>query len=259
VKRKLQSLPESFKGIALFTPGGDLVYCIDPEKRDRWHLHLCAQLQEALNLAEPPHFLSPCYAATLDRWIDPTTQETRVAAEASPLVLQHQLLLNTIFGVDFDLEWIPSHVPNETCNPIFLGYFHQQFPQLWDTHDLILSLETSMSTQSSRHAVDELMLAQTGVLPEGQGYVLRLFLSGNSSGNERALQRLHQFLETSLNQPYTLKVIDVYKNPELAEADQVSATPTLVKAWPLPVKKLIGDFQDTSALMGLLLSTKPSY
>ncbi|MEB3213025.1 MAG: circadian clock KaiB family protein [Leptolyngbyaceae bacterium] len=258
MKREPHVLPASFKGIALFTPGGDLVYCIDPEKRERWHLHLCAQLQEALNLAEPPYFLTPCYSATIDQWIDPLTHQIRLTAEASPLVLQHQTLLNAVFGLDPEVEWVPADLPLETCNPLFLQNFYQQFPQLWDTHELILSLEASIPKQP-RHLIDELIQAQTPSLADGQGYVLRLFLSGNSSGNERTLRRLHQFLETSLKQPYTLKVIDVHKNPELAEADQVSATPTLVKAWPVPVKKLVGDFQDTSSLLGLLLSTDPDY
>ncbi|MEM9450386.1 MAG: circadian clock KaiB family protein [Cyanobacteria bacterium P01_E01_bin.6] len=252
--RNQRSLPESFKGIALFTPGGDLVYCIDPEKRDRWHLQLCSQFQEALNLPEPPHFLAPCYTATIDRWVDPQTQQVRVSAEASPLVLRYHALLNAVFDIE-EIEWAPLDLPLETCNPLFLNNFQQQFPQLWETHDLILSLEAAPSTTSvTRSLIDELMWAHAHQLPEGQGYVLRLFLSGYGAGNEQTLQRLHRFLETSLNHPYTLKVIDVYKNPELAEADHISATPTLVKAWPPPVKKLVGDFQDASALLGLLLS-----
>jgi circadian clock protein KaiB len=61
---------------------------------------------------------------------------------------------------------------------------------------------------------------------------LRLFVSGNSALTERTLQRLHQLLEKSLGHPYTqhLKVVDVFKNP--AEADQISATPPLIKVWP---------------------------
>ncbi|MFM6041706.1 MAG: circadian clock protein KaiB, partial [Dolichospermum sp.] len=42
------SKPQLFKGIALFTPGGDLIYCIDPSKQGRWHLNLCAALREIL-------------------------------------------------------------------------------------------------------------------------------------------------------------------------------------------------------------------
>jgi circadian clock protein KaiB len=61
---------------------------------------------------------------------------------------------------------------------------------------------------------------------------LRLFVSGNSALTERTLQRLHQLLEKSLGPPYTLKVVDVFKHPEQAEADQISATPPLIKVWP---------------------------
>jgi len=248
------SSTELFKGIALFTPGGDLAYCIDPEKRDRWHLQLCMRLQEALNLSEPPHFLAPCYTATVDRWVNATTKQLVVSAEASPLVMRYQAVLNSVFETD-DLTWMPLSLPLETCNPLFLQHFQQQFPQLWDSHNLILRVDAQSSTQLSRRRLsDELLWAQTSHLPEGQGYVLRLFISGHGAGNARILKRLHAILEMSLNQPYTLKVIDVYKNPELAEADQVSATPTLVKAWPLPVKKLVGDLQDTDMLLGLLLS-----
>ncbi|MGL6284372.1 MAG: circadian clock KaiB family protein, partial [Microcoleaceae cyanobacterium] len=76
-----------FKGIALFTPGGDLVYCIDPSKQSRWHLHLCAVLQDILGLPEPPHFLVPAYTATIDQWLDNRTNQIQVAAAIYPLVV----------------------------------------------------------------------------------------------------------------------------------------------------------------------------
>lgn len=43
---------------------------------------------------------------------------------------------------------------------------------------------------------------------------------------------------------YELKVIDVHKNPQLAEEDRILATPTLVKEYPLPVRKVIGDLSN---------------
>lgn len=249
------SFDESMKGIALFTPGGDLVYCVDADKRNRWHMQLCAALQDALNLAEPPHFLAPCYTATIDRWVHPTTQERVISAEASPLVMRHQSVLNAVFNTE-GMEWIPLVLPLETCNPLFLNHFQKQFPQLWDIHNLIFPIASSSITHAPvRMLSDEVLWSQSRHLSEGQGYVLRLFISGHGAGNERILKRLHGILETSLKQPYTLKVVDIYKNPELAEADQISATPTLVKVWPLPVKKLVGDFQDASSLLGLLLAS----
>jgi circadian clock protein KaiB len=41
-----------------------------------------------------------------------------------------------------------------------------------------------------------------------------------------------------------LEVIDVHENPELAKANQIVAVPTLVRSFPTPSRKLVGDFSD---------------
>jgi circadian clock protein KaiB len=76
-----------FKGIALFTPGGDVVYCRDEQKRSQWHVNLCATLQEYLTLSAPPHFLVPVFSATVDRWFDAERAVWQTVAEASPAIL----------------------------------------------------------------------------------------------------------------------------------------------------------------------------
>jgi len=63
------------------------------------------------------------------------------------------------------------------------------------------------------------------------------------------LQALHRVLEQSLSHPYTLKVIDVSQHPEQAELDQVSATPTLVKVYPRPVRRIVGDLENVDQLL----------
>lgn len=90
--------------------------------------------------------------------------------------------------------------------------------------------------------------------PEMLGYVLRLFVAGHSATTERILQTLHQLLEQYLHHAYTLKVIDVFKHPEQAEADQVSATPTLVKVWPQPIRRLVGELDNLEKLLQILQS-----
>jgi circadian clock protein KaiB len=243
-----------FKGIALFTPGGDLVYCIDPQKRARWHLQLCAVLQEVLSLPELPHFLVPCYTATIDRWLDPKTQEIQTSAEACPFVLRHQALLNAVFATG-DLTWKLAACPEELCDVMLMQTYQQQFPQLWQDHDLVVRFET-IEPQIRRQEGDRANLAWTP-LSQGQtaqGYVLRLYVSGHSAATERILKHLHQLLETSLQQPYTLKVVDIYKHPDLAEADQVAATPTLVKVWPQPVRRIVGDLNDVNKILRILVS-----
>lgn len=230
--------PELFKGIALFTPGGDLIYCIDPDKKGRWHLHLCAGLQEILQLPEPPHFLVPGYTATIDRWIDPQTQQIKTAAEVYPLVQRHKLLLNAVFKTP-NLSWEVIPWPEELGDPFVLETYRAQFPQLWEEHDLIVRFDEK-GFQSRSQSVTS------------QGYVLRLFISGHSSNNATTLQNLHTLLKRSLHHPYTLKIIDVFKHPEQAEANQISATPTLVRVWPLPVRRIVGELDNSEKVLQVL-------
>ncbi|WP_239651521.1 hypothetical protein [Neosynechococcus sphagnicola] len=77
--------PNLFKGIALFTPGGDLIYGIDVSKQSRWHLHLCTALQELLGLTEPPHFFSSllyCHRRSLAR--SPYSESSGLWGSLSP-------------------------------------------------------------------------------------------------------------------------------------------------------------------------------
>jgi len=85
-----------------------------------------------------------------------------------------------------------------------------------------------------------------------QGYVLRLFVSGHSAATEYTLVSLHQLLEHSLRLPYTLKVIDVFKHPDQAEANQISATPTLLRVWPQPIRRIVGDLTDAERILRIL-------
>lgn len=240
-----------FKGIALFTPGGDLVYCIDPHKQNRWHSQLCVFLQELLGLPEPPHFLVPCFTATIDRWQDPRTQAIKTFAEVYPFVSRHQAFLNALFGCS-DQDWLPILHPTGLCDPLVLASYRQQFPQLWQTHDLVARLEPIEPT-SPLQADKQLLPIWSGEpTQQTQGYVLRLFVSGHSLTTERILKVLHQLLEEHLRQPYTLKVIDVRKHPEQAEADQVTATPTLVKVWPEPMRRIVGELDNPTLLLQVL-------
>ncbi len=273
MKADRPSLPEIFKGIALFTPGGDLIYCIDSTKQTRWHLQLCVALQEILGLSEPPHFLVPCYTATVDCWPDPRDGQLRVSAEAYPPVLRYQTLLNAVFETG-DLIWQARS--DEMCNPLAIATYREQFPELWENHELVVKLTTAQSRSSASVALAEdgnlpvqppdrfpnpqpaQINRQTSLAepPETRGYVLRLFVSGNHPGTERTLQTLHELLEQSIGHPYTLKVIDVLKHPEQAEKDQISATPTLIKVWPKPVRRIVGELNDVDKIMRLLSSAE---
>lgn len=83
-------------------------------------------------------------------------------------------------------------------------------------------------------------------------YVLKLYIAGNTPNGIRALRTLKNILEQEFQGIYALKVIDVVKNPQLAEEDKILATPTLAKILPPPVRKIIGDLSDRErVLIGL--------
>ena len=87
--------------------------------------------------------------------------------------------------------------------------------------------------------------------------VLRLYVAGASDRSRQAILRARQLCETELNSNFELEVIDVYQQPILARDGQIVATPTLVRQFPRPVRRLIGNLSTPARLLvGLDLDTK---
>jgi circadian clock protein KaiB len=88
-------------------------------------------------------------------------------------------------------------------------------------------------------------------------FVLRLYVAGASERSRRALARARRLCDVELQGNCELEVIDVYQQPILARDGQIVATPTLVKEFPKPVRRFIGDLTDISRLfVGLDLDTR---
>lgn len=240
-----QHPPLAFKGIAVFTPGGDLVYCRDYQKRAQWHLNLCGALQEQLGLPESPHFLVPAFTATVDCWRNSATTSMQIAAEAYPFVYRYQGLLNAIFELG-NLEWTRLRFSPDTVDLSILDTYRSRFPQLWESHNLVLDLSDSLSAPLPP------LPTPNQPVDTATGTVLRLFVSGHSAVTEQILTTLQGVLEGSRHQPYTLQMVDVSKHPEQAEADQVAATPTLVRVAPAPIRRLVGELDNPRAILSLL-------
>jgi len=89
----------------------------------------------------------------------------------------------------------------------------------------------------------------------GSKYLLKLYVLGQTANSQKAIKNLNMLLKNELKDLYTLKIIDVSKNPRLAEEDKILATPTLIKVLPLPIRKIIGDLSDSEkVLLGLDLT-----
>lgn len=49
-----------------------------------------------------------------------------------------------------------------------------------------------------------------------------------------------------------LSIIDILHHPEVADQQNILATPTLVREIPLPVQRIVGDFSNRALVMNTL-------
>ncbi len=89
-------------------------------------------------------------------------------------------------------------------------------------------------------------------MPEDTVMQLRLYVAGQTPRSLAALSNLKRICTEHLEGKYELQVIDLAKNPQLAQGDQILAIPTLVRNLPVPIRKIIGDLSNVdSVLVGL--------
>jgi|GEM_PF-73190 len=86
---------------------------------------------------------------------------------------------------------------------------------------------------------------------------LRLYVAGQTPKSMQAFANLKEMCEAHLKGQYSIEIVDLVKNPELARGDQILAVPTLVRKLPPPLRKIIGDLSDKErVLVGLDLRPK---
>jgi circadian clock protein KaiB len=73
---------------------------------------------------------------------------------------------------------------------------------------------------------------------------LRLYIAGQTPRSLSAFANLKHLCEQYLAGRYQIELVDLLKQPELGQRDQIVALPTLVRKLPEPVKRLIGDLSN---------------
>ena len=87
---------------------------------------------------------------------------------------------------------------------------------------------------------------------KGATWELRLYVAGQTPRSLTAFANLKHICEEHLKGKYSIDVIDLLENPQLAKGDQILAIPTLVRKVPEPMKKILGDLSNTErVLVGL--------
>jgi circadian clock protein KaiB len=78
---------------------------------------------------------------------------------------------------------------------------------------------------------------------------LRLYVTGQTPKSLTAFSNLKKICESHLKGRYDITVIDLVKQPQLANGDQILAVPTVVRRLPKPVRTIIGNLSDTARLL----------
>ncbi len=75
-------------------------------------------------------------------------------------------------------------------------------------------------------------------------YIFRLFVSGILPNSIRAIKNINAICDQHLKGRYELEIIDIYQQPSLALAEEIIAIPVLIKIFPLPEQRVIGNLSD---------------
>lgn len=80
-------------------------------------------------------------------------------------------------------------------------------------------------------------------------YFFRLFVTGILPNSVRAVANIKAICEKYLKGRYELEIIDIYQQPDMALAEEIIAIPMLLKRFPLPEERVIGDLSDTEEVL----------
>jgi circadian clock protein KaiB len=111
-----------------------------------------------------------------------------------------------------------------------------------------------MSEEKILDSIDKFEKAIKG--RENGRYVLKLYVSGITPNSIKAIKNIETICRDHLKGRVELEIIDIYKEPERAREAQIIAVPTLIKNFPQPLRRLIGNLSDDEKiLVGLGLVT----
>ncbi len=83
----------------------------------------------------------------------------------------------------------------------------------------------------------------------GEQWDLCLYVTDESPKCMRAIENLRRACEEHLAGHYQIEIVDLLDNPRRAADDQILAVPTVVRRFPMPVRKLVGDLSDDDRLL----------
>ena len=84
---------------------------------------------------------------------------------------------------------------------------------------------------------------------------LRLYVAGNAPNSRLAAANVKAICETHFASAHALEVVDLLVEPFRALADGIVVTPTLLRVWPEPMQRVIGNLNDADKVLLTLSHT----
>jgi circadian clock protein KaiB len=80
-------------------------------------------------------------------------------------------------------------------------------------------------------------------------YLFRLYVSGASPRSALAIENVRSICDQYLAGFYEFEVIDVYQQPAATKSAQIIAVPTLIKEFPYPPQRFVGDMSNIERIV----------
>jgi circadian clock protein KaiB len=80
-------------------------------------------------------------------------------------------------------------------------------------------------------------------------FKFRLYVADDALNSVQAVANLTAFCHKHLPGRHDIEVVDVFREPKRALADNVLMTPTLIKFAPLPMRRVVGTLSQPEPLL----------
>ena len=80
-------------------------------------------------------------------------------------------------------------------------------------------------------------------------WLIHLYISGKTPRTRQTVALLEQICREHFKGQGVIKVIDVFQDPLACMEEKIIATPTLIKKYPEPARRIIGDLSDKEKLL----------
>lgn len=82
-----------------------------------------------------------------------------------------------------------------------------------------------------------------------ENYKFKLYIVEATPASRALVDRMKTVLDGALKDNYTLEIVNILKNPEIAVKEKILASPTLVMELPPPPQRIVGNIKDEKDLL----------